>query len=214
LIDLDLAGGLIGMCSKLHHPYSVIDALESSEICDSDWTNWIATCGGIHVLPAPAMPYCGPVEADRLARLIDHARANYDCVLVDAPSIFRAVSLMAVSNSDRAFLVSTGEIASVHLTRKAVRLLDHLGFPKDRFQIVVNRVNRNDDVARSGLDKLFTCHVSSRLPYDSLALHRVLTLGQPLESDCELGKGIRELAAVALAPLPTAAGQTPTARVQ
>jgi Flp pilus assembly CpaE family ATPase len=135
-------------------------------------------------------------------------------VLVDAPVIFRRLSLKAISNADRALLVSTGEVGSVHLTRKAVQLLDRLGFPKDRFHIVVNRVTRNDDVAPSDLEKLFTCQVSSRLPYDALGLHRVLTLGGPLESDSELGKGIRDLAAGLLAAGDASAVQLTPARVQ
>jgi pilus assembly protein CpaE len=215
LIDLDLDGGVIGFCSKLNHPYSVLDAFETAgETSAEDWAALIASSGGVDILPAPAVPYCGPIEAGRLNALLDFARANYDHVVVDAPVIFKHLSLMAVSNADRALLVSTGEIASVHLTRKAVQLLDRLGFPKDRCQIVVNRVNRNDDVARSGLEKLLGCQVSSRLPYDYSALHRVLALGRPLESDCDLGRGIRELAAGLLAPVPVGSGPALPARVQ
>jgi pilus assembly protein CpaE len=215
LIDLDLTNGVIGFQSKLSHAYSVLDALErAEELSPATWDSLIAPCCGMDILPAPAAPYCGPVEAARLTALFDYARANYDCVLVDAPVIFRRLSLMALSNADRALLVSTGEVGSVHLTRKAVQLLDRLGFPKDRFHIVVNRVTRNDDVAPSDLEKLFTCHISSRLPYDPLGLHRVLTLGGPLESDSELGRGIRDLAAGLVAAEDTSAVQLTAARVQ
>jgi pilus assembly protein CpaE len=214
LIDLDLAAGVIGFYSKLNHPYSVLDALEGAgEPGSADWGALIAGGDGIDVLPAPAVPYCGAIEMGRLAGLFDYARAAYDYVLVDAPAIFKRSSLMALSNANRALIVSTGDIASVHLARKAVQLLDRLGFPKERFQVVVNRVNRNDDVGPAGLEKLFRCAISSRLPNDPLALHRVLTLGRPLESGSDLGKGIRELAAGLIGPVSVPAGQKPSARV-
>jgi pilus assembly protein CpaE len=211
LIDLDFTGGVVAFYSKSTHPYSVLDVLRSAgEPGSADWTRLIAGCDGIDILPAPAVPYCGAIETAQLAGLFDYARASYDCVLVDAPAIFKRVSLTALSNANRALLISTGDIASVHLARKAVQLLGGLGFPPDRFQVVVNRVSRNDDVASMGLEKLFRCPISSWLPDDPMALHRVITLGRPLESDSDLGKGIRELAAGILAPL---GGPKPSARV-
>jgi len=40
-----------------------------------------------------------------------------------------------------------------------------------------------------------------------------LTLGRPLESGSDLGKGIRELAAGLIGPVSVPAGQKPSARV-
>src|ERR1035438_8039095 len=78
LMDLDLTCGVIGFYSKLNHPYSVVDALQSrAEWSAADWSAWVVPSGGIDVLPAPPVPYCGPVEAGSLAALFDYARANY-----------------------------------------------------------------------------------------------------------------------------------------
>jgi pilus assembly protein CpaE len=207
LIDLDLAGGGISFYSKSAESNSVLDFLtgDGPQPGGRYWSTLKAGCDGIDVLPAPSVPYCGSIETSRLAGLFDCARANYDYVLVDAPVVFKRLSLLALSNSDRGLLISTGEIASVHLARRAVQLLERLGFPKDRFQIVVNRANRSDDVSPAGLEKLFSCAISSRLPDDHLALHRVLTLGRALEPESDLGKGIGELTAL-LSPFSAVAG--------
>ncbi|HLK21523.1 MAG TPA: hypothetical protein VKT81_21390, partial [Bryobacteraceae bacterium] len=86
------------------------------------------------------------------------------------------------------------ELPSLHLARKAVNLLDQLGFPKERFQIMVNRVNRRDDIGGSDIEKLFNCSVNSRIPNDYFSLHRAVTLGQPVDGHGELGKAIEGLA--------------------
>jgi Flp pilus assembly CpaE family ATPase len=104
------------------------------------------------------------------------------------------VSLLSVSESDRAFLVSTSELASLHLARKAVKLLSHLGFDSKRYQILVNRVDKRDGLNGSDLGKLFACEVDTSLPNDYFSLHRVVTLGEPLDSETELGKAIDGLA--------------------
>jgi pilus assembly protein CpaE len=119
---------------------------------------------------------------------------NYDWIVIDLPVVFQRVSLMTISESDHAFLVSTSELPSLHLARKAVNLLDQLGFPKDRFQIMVNRINRRDEIGGSDIEKLFNCSVNSRIPNDYFSLHRAVTLGQPVDGHCELGKAVEGLA--------------------
>jgi pilus assembly protein CpaE len=101
---------------------------------------------------------------------------------------------MTISESDRAFLVTTSELPSLHLARKAVTLLEQLGFPKERFQIMINRINRRDEIAGSDIERLFNCAVDARIPNDYFSLHRAVTLGQPVEGHCELGKAIENLA--------------------
>ncbi len=195
LADFDLMGGMIGFYLKLTNTKSLLDALQFAEnINDSVWPTFVAGCDGVDILPAPEAPYAGPVDPARLHAVLEYARMNYDWVIIDLPVIFQRMSLMTVSDSDRAFLVSTSELPSLHLARKAVNLLDQLGFPKERFQIMVNRINRRDEIAGADIEKLFNCAVHSRIPNDYFSLHRAVTLGQPVDGHCEIGKAIENLA--------------------
>ena len=149
---------------------------------------------GVDILPAPETPYAGPVDAARLHAVLEYARMNYDWVVIDLPVVFQRLSLMTISESDRAFLVSTPELPSLHLARKAVNLLDQLGFPKERFQIVMNRIDRRDEIAGSDIERLFNCAIDARIPNDYFSLHRAVTLGQPVDGHSELGKAMENLA--------------------
>ena len=71
-------------------------------------------------------------------------------------------------------------------------MIDQLGFPKERFQVLVNRVERRDDIGAANMEKLFDCPVHASLPNDYFSLHRVVTLGQPLGAEGELGKAIEK----------------------
>jgi pilus assembly protein CpaE len=196
LADFDLTGGTIGFYLKLSHNYSLVDALQHSEHMDlALWNSLTVNYGGVDILPAPASPYAEPLDGARLRVLIEHARNLYDWVILDLPAIFNRTSLMAVSECERAYLVSTSELPSLHLTRKALTMVDQLGFPKDRFQVLVNRVDKRDDISTADMEKLFGCPIHAKLPNDYFSLHRVVTLGQPLGTDGELGKAIEQVAA-------------------
>ena len=121
-------------------------------------------------------------------------RDPLDRLSEDLPVVFERLSLMTLSNSDGAFLVTTAELPSLHLARKAIRLLDQLGFPKDRFQILVNRTDKRSDIGNAELEKLFGCKVHSRVPNDFASVNRAISRGEPLDSKCEAGKAIAGLA--------------------
>jgi len=195
LADFDLMGGMIGFYLKLTNTKSLLDALHSAErLNDGVWHSLVSVGDGLDILPAPETPYAGAVDVARLHAVLEHARMNYDWIIIDLPLVFQRLSLMTISESDRAFLVTTSELPSLHLARKAVTLLEQLGFPKERFQIMINRINRRDEIAGSDIERLFNCAVDARIPNDYFSLHRAVTLGQPVEGHCELGKAIEHLA--------------------
>lgn len=195
LADFDLMGGMIGFYLKLTNTKSLLDLLPLAErLHDGTWASAVAVADGVDILAAPETPYAGPVDAARLHAVMEYARMNYDWVVVDLPVVFQRLSLMTISESDRAFLVSTAELPSLHLARKAVNLLDQLGFPKERFQILMNRIDRRDEIAGSDIERLFNCAIDARIPNDYFSLHRAVTLGQPVDAHCELGKAMESLA--------------------
>ncbi len=196
LADCDLTGGTIGFYLKLSHNYSLVDALQHAEHLDPAlWNSLTVNYGGVDVLPAPAAPYADAVDPARMHMLLEQARHLYDWVVVDLPTVFNRISMMAISECERAFLISTAELPSLHLTRKALTMLEKLGFPRDRFHVVVNRVSRRDSMGLEHIEGLFGCKVHASLPNDYFSLHRVVTLGQPLGAEGDLGKSIESLAA-------------------
>lgn len=195
LLDLDLMGGTIGFYLKLNHAYSMLDAIEhSSRLNPAVWSSMIAHCGGIDILPAPDAPVSSEVPGDRLHSVLQYARMLYDWIVVDLPAIFYRPSLLMLTEADYMFLVSTGELPSLHLARKAINMLTQLGLTKDRYKLLVNRVNKRDGIGLADLEKIFNSPVDAMFPNDYFSLHRVVTLGQPLGADCELGKAVEGLA--------------------
>jgi pilus assembly protein CpaE len=195
LADFDLTGGTIGFYLKLSHPYSLVDALQHAEqLDDTLWNSLTADHAGLDILPSPAAPFADPVDPNRLRVLMEYARGLYDWIIVDTPTIFSTNALMAILEAETAFMVTTADLPSLHLTRKAVHMVDHIGYPKDRLHVVMNRVDKRDGLGKGDVNKLFSAPVFASLPNDYFSLHRVVTLGQPLGPEGELGKAIEAVA--------------------
>ena len=196
LADFDLMGGTIGFYLKVDHSYSLVEALQHADHLDPAlWNSLVVNAGGVDILAAPLFPHTDPVENARLHVVLNYSRMIYDWIVIDLPLVFQRTSLITLSESDQAFLVSTSELPSLHLARKAVNMLEQLGLPKDRFKMVVNRVSKRDGIAVADMEKLFNCPVYASIPNDYFSLHRVITLGQPLAGDGDLGRAIDGLAA-------------------
>jgi pilus assembly protein CpaE len=195
LADFDLMGGSISFYLRLHPNSSLLDALEQSDHrLPALWPSLVSHSNDLDILAAPEIPGSDWVEPSRLHDLLEYARRLYDWIVLDLPAIFHRTSLLALSESDGAFLVSTSELPSLHLARKAVNLLAQLGFCKDRFQVLINRVGKRDGLRASDMEKIFGFPVHASFPNDHFSLDRVVALGQPLGADSELGRGIEDFA--------------------
>ncbi len=204
LLDFDLTGSSVGFYLKLSYTQSVLDALQNADHLDpTRLSSLIVSAAGIDVLPAPEEPFDQPVDSGRLHDVLACGRALYDWVVVDLPVVFERTSLMTISEADRAYVITTAELPSLHLTRKAVNLLRQVGLGKDRCFVVVNRSHRSDEIDAQGMEKIFNSPVHAMLPNDAWELSRVLTLGEPLDTGSELGKAVEGLVAQLCGPVKT-----------
>ncbi|MDQ6759693.1 MAG: hypothetical protein M3Z32_07500 [Acidobacteriota bacterium] len=195
LADFDLCRGMIGFFLKLSHPASVVEAFEHADrLTPEVWSEFIAQSGGLDVLCAPEAPHPGQLDSARFPLLLEYARTYYDWIIIDLPVVFQRFSMLTLAQADWAFLVTTAELPSLHLARKAIRLLDQLAFPKERVQIVVNRTNKRSDMGNSDIEKIFDRKIHSRIPNDFTSVNRAISLGEPLDGKCDVAKAIDGLA--------------------
>lgn len=194
LIDLDLLGGSIAFQLKLRPTYSILDAVERSARLDpGTWSALVVETGGVDVLAAPDQPYAEELDATGLHDVLEFSRMIYDWVVLDMPAVLHPRSLLALSEADMALLVSTADLVSLHMARRAVGVLSSLGFGRERFRMVVNRLERGAGLSASDLEKIFNCPVFATLPEDPQPVHRMVTRAEPLGPECELGRALDQM---------------------
>jgi len=102
--------------------------------------------------------------------------------------------LLTMSDCDEAFLVSTSELPSLHLTRKAVAYLGAVGFGMERYRVLVNRLGKQEGITSEDMAKIFGAPVHATFPNDYLAIHKGLTMGSPLLAKSPLGRSVDSFA--------------------
>ena len=143
LADLDLAAGTVAYYTARQPKYTFLDMLEQAGQSDlAELASPGADERGVDVLGAPATPSEVPFDPVRFRQVLDLFRGRYGWTVLDLPAVFHRVSLLALASADRTFLVATTELLSLHLARRAVRLLGLAGISQDRFEVVINQAGR------------------------------------------------------------------------
>jgi pilus assembly protein CpaE len=191
LADFDLCNGSVAFFLKISPWSSLLDALKQiEENSQPDWSSLVSSTEGVDVLAAPDACAVPNIDQDRLHDALESVREIYDWIVVDLPSVFEKLSLLTISDSDEAFLVSTAELPSLHLTRKAVAYLGLLGFGLERYRVLVNRLGKQEGIKSEDMAKIFGAPVHATFPNDYLSIHKGLTVGAPLAGKCQLGKAV------------------------
>ena len=195
LADFDVSGSSIGFLLNLSPEHTLTDLLRDGvRLTTDDWSRVVVQADEISVLAAPEFPQGEVVEPPRMQQLLEYARGHYDWIVVDLPNVFERASLVAIADADQSFIVSTSELASLHLTRRAVKLLQQLEFDSARYQILLNRMNERSEVSSSDLTKIFDCRVDRGLPADRVAIARALCDGRAADAESPIGRAVGSLA--------------------
>ena len=150
-------------------------------------------------MPSPDEPSSIQLDQSRLHDILEFARRKYDWIILDMPSVFDKTTLLGMPEADMTLLVSTSELPSLHLTRKAIGMVQQLGFDQNRYQVVVNRLDKRDGISAGDMEKMFNARLFATVPNDYFSLHRVVTLGEPLGKETDLGKSIDSFSAKLIA---------------
>lgn len=203
LIDGDVAGGSIA--EILGEPVTE-DASLAAALSGASGPNWhrhTKRVGGIEILPAPPQPCTDPLELARLAEILDPARRAYDWVVIDLPNVFDRLSLMTVSVADHFYAVTTADLPSLHLTRRALGLLKDVGFAAGAVKVLINRTAKREGLQMSDYKEALGHAVEVMIPNDYQAICQRRSPAaeglNPLSGNSDLAKALSGVAVRLLA---------------
>jgi len=139
LMDCDLAAGIVRFHLKLANTTSILDALRHGENLDEDmWRQLVGHWHKLDTLHAGELNAVPHINLEGFPRLLAMARAQYEVVCADLASDLNEFSIELLRESRRIFLVTTPEIAALHLAQVRVKSFTELGVT-DRVSLVLNR---------------------------------------------------------------------------
>lgn len=181
LIDLDLPLGDAVLNLGLVPTYSTVDALQNYARLD---TNFLAKLimqhdSGISILAAPGKLVPVPFSIEAVDKLIQVARQEFDCVVVDSGSRFDLTGTMLFDPAANVYLVTQVSIPELRNSNRLVSEFFAAKVPK--FEIILNRF----ESSALGLDedhitKIITRKPNWKVPNDFNAVREMQNNAIPL----------------------------------
>ena len=205
LVDLDLNSGMQRFMLKLDNEYSIVDAAANAfKLDETLWPQLVTSISHMDVLHSGRLNPGHHVEGAQIRSMVEFARRNYQSVCVDLSGNMEKYSIEIMQESKRVYLVTTPEIASLHLARERFHYLRQLDLG-DRIQLVLNRSQKRAPISVSQIEDLLGLPVLASIPNDYQSVGRALTDGTPVDSNTDLGREFQSLAAAMMERKPVKA---------
>ncbi len=194
LADFDLNLGLQAFMLKLDRVHSAQDASEHAHHMDADlWEGLVVRNGNLDVLGSGYVTPGQRMETGATRDLLSFWRRNYSAVCADHSGNMERYSIEMLMESDEILLVSTAEIAPLHLARTKMNLLREYGL-SERVRLVLNRTSRRDSISREDIEATVGIPVAMQIPNDYARLEAALRKGTAVDPECPLGRRYEALA--------------------
>jgi pilus assembly protein CpaE len=184
LVDLDLQFGELSSALRIK-PKATIADLAGSTADDEDLGRRLEEClehhdTGIQMLAAPDEPAeADSVDGADVARVIEAARARFDCVVLDTPAALTDAVLVALEHADHIFALATLDLPSVRNLGVLLTTLTKLKVPSERVKLVLNKVEPDVGMDVERIKKYFPQGFSVVIPYGR-EVNRALNMGVPI----------------------------------
>jgi pilus assembly protein CpaE len=170
LVDLDLQFGDAALALSVPPRATIADLAGSSGAIDIEKLNaFVGTDArsSLTLLAAPKRPEEAQLVGQaELGAALDAARRAYKAVVVDTGPLFDAPMLAALDRSDRLLVVCNPEVTSLKNARIGLETIERLGFPRERIDLVANRIGAAGGVSRDEIEEALECEIAFELPDD------------------------------------------------
>lgn len=103
--------------------------------------------------------------------------------------------MATLNEADQIYVVTNPELATLFLARKTLALMEEMGFQKEQVRVLVNRVQKREELTLGDMEKIFRFPIHATFPNDYPSVRRALTEGNPVDEHCDLGAAYRRFAA-------------------
>lgn len=183
LIDGSLQMGVCATHLNLEPEASITDAWKQRERLDQQLFQQLTTVheSGLHLMAAP-QDAVEAVEIDDafISRILFLARRTYDFVIVDTFPLFDSTIMAILDLSDLAFIVTDNVVPTLKSVRGYFQLLEDVGFPRERWRLLVNRYSTQSGAPAAGEVERFLGQEIDHLIAADNKIVLAANLGQPL----------------------------------
>ena len=167
LLDLDLAFGDVAIALQLFPVHTIADAIPLAETLDAEGVRSLLTphSPGLTTLVAPVEPgTASSIPAELITKILTILRESFDYVVIDTPPAFDDQVLAAFDQSDIIANLATLDIPAIKNLKLTLETLDLLNFPRERWQILLNRADSKVGLSVHEVEKSLGATIAVQIP--------------------------------------------------
>ena len=183
LVDLNLQSGDSASFLGLDPKYSLTDFVRNRPRLDDSLINSLITSHSPHLslVPAPSEAHeADDVKPDDISEILHMLARKFECIVLDLPHTFDPVTIAALDLADDILVVLTLDIPGIRNTKRALKVFDNLGYPREKIRVVVNRWSKNIDVELHKIEAHLGEQLIGFVPNDYKKVMDSINLGRPL----------------------------------
>lgn len=201
LIDLDLQFGDISMMVNQYNQKNIFHAVEDGQIESYEKIKQYLYQynDNLHILFAPDKPEVAEyIAKENVESIVKAVKNQYDLIIVDTGINFSDNTLCMLDLSEKILLVSTTEIVALKNTKLGLKVMESLGYEKNKVKLVVNRFNSSYGINKREVEEAFKDHNCVIIPEEEKVVITSVNKGQPFCEDTKyhklkIGKAIDDM---------------------
>ena len=182
LVDLNLQSGDDASFLGVEPRYSIADFVGNrARLDDALMTSLITSHStNLALLAAPFEAHeTEEIESEHVTEILHLVSQRYPRVVLDLPHTFDPITIAALDIADEILLVMALDIPGIRSTKRALNVLDRLGYPRSRIHIVVNRWTKKTEVELAKVQAHLGQQFLGFVPNDYGKVMDSINLGRP-----------------------------------
>lgn len=183
LLDLNLQAGDAASFLGLDPKYSLTDFVRNRTRLDESLITSLITphSARLSLVAAPNEAHeAEEIKPEDVTEILHLLSQKFDCVVLDLPHTFDPVTIAALDMVDDILLVLTVDIPGIRSTKRALKVFDRLGYPREKIRVVVNRWSKNIAVELQKVEGHLGEQLIGFVPNDYKKVMDSINLGRPL----------------------------------
>jgi pilus assembly protein CpaE len=182
LVDFNLQSGDAASFLGLEPRYSLADfVVNRARLDDALITSLITShSANLALLAAPLETHeTEEIEPEHVTEILHLVSQRYGRIVLDLPHTFDPITIAALDMADQILLVMALDIPGIRATKRALNVLDQLGYPPSRIHSIVNRWSKHTDVEVPKVESHLGERFIGFVPNDYGKVMDSINLGRP-----------------------------------
>lgn len=191
LVDMDLQFGDISILVNKYNEKNILDAVDEGQIDSYEGVKpyLYKYNDNLDMLFAPGKPEAAEyIVKETIEKLMESFKSEYDLILIDTGVNFNDNTLYLLDISEKVIFVSTMEIVALKNTKLGLRVMESLGYEKDKVKLVINRFNTNYGISKKEAEEAFKDGISAEIPDDEKTVITSINKGRPFCEESRINK--------------------------